>query len=251
MIYKYYVEIKNRCLLLFLTWVSTIFVSYIYKETLLFLCIKPNKTYYSDIIFYFIFTDVKEIFSVYIQLVFFVGNQILLFYVIFHLLAFVSLGLYRFEYRYLKLVFYASVFFWVISFIILNKVLLPLSWEFFLSFQSLSTFKFLHLHFEAKLSEYLNFYILLYYICTFYCQIFVALVFFFDYINTNLKLIKKFRKFFYYSFIFCSTLITPPDVLSQILFSISLIGVYETILFINIFNLFLRNKLIRQPIKTN
>lgn len=232
MVYKYYLEIKNRFLLLTLTWISTVFVCYIYKEILLFLCLtKVDSFSYSNVIFYFIFTDVKEVFSVYLQLVFFVGNQIFVFYLIFHSLAFISLGLYKFEYRYLKLMFYSGVFLWVFSFILLNQILLPISWNFFLSFQSLTSF---NLYFEAKLNEYLNFYIFFYYICTFYCQIFIILVFFFDYINTNLDLIKKCRKFFYYLFVFFSTLVTPPDVVSQILFSFAIIIIYEMLIFFNI-----------------
>ena len=233
MIYKYYLELKNRCLLLSLTWVSTLLICYFYKEVLLFICLKPS-FYNNNFIFYFIFTDIKEIFSVYFKLIFFLSNQVLMFYLIFHILAFIALGLYKFEYRYLKLVFYTSIVFWLFSLIIFNKILFPISLNFFLSFQLLTSFKSLNLHFEAKLSEYLNFYTMFYYICTFYCQIFVILVFFFDYINTDLKLIKRFRKIFYYLFVFFSTLVTPPDVISQLLFSICLICIYELLIFINI-----------------
>ena len=234
MIYNYYLELKNRCLLLSLTWVSIIFTSYFYKETLLFICLKPS-FYNNNFIFYFIFTDIKEIFSMYFKLIFFLSNQVLMFYLIFHILAFIALGLYKFEYRYLKLVFYTSIVFWLFSLIIFNKILFPISLNFFLSFQLSTSLKSLNLHFEAKLSEYLNFYIMFYYICAFYCQIFVILVFFFNYINTDLKLIKRFRKLFYYLFIFFSTLITPPDVISQLWCSICLICIYEILIFINIF----------------
>nr|YP_010233623.1 SecY-independent transporter protein [Pleurosigma inscriptura]QSZ78240.1 SecY-independent transporter protein [Pleurosigma inscriptura] len=231
--YKYYLELKNRFLLLSLTWVSTLLICYFYKEVLLFICLKPS-FYNNNFIFYFIFTDIKEIFSVYFKLIIFLSNQVLMFYLIFHILAFIALGLYKFEYRYLTLVFCTSIFFWFFSLLIFNKILFPISLNFFLSFQLLTSFKSLNLHFEAKLSEYLNFYIMFYYICTFYCQIFIILLFFFDYINTDLKLIKRFRKLFYYLFIFLSTLVTPPDVVSQLLFSICLIWIYELLIFVNI-----------------
>jgi len=237
MVYRYYLEVKNRCLLLSLTWFSIVFVSYFYKETLLFICIKPGIFNKSSTVLYFIFTDIKEIFSVYLTLIFFLGNQVLAFYSIFHVLSFVSLGLYRSEYQYLKLVFYTSFFFWFFFLIIFNKVLFPLSLNFFLSFQSLTSFSSFHFHFEAKLSEYLKFFITFYYICAYYCQIFVFLVFFLDYANTNLKLIRRFRKLFYYLFIFFSTLVTPPDVSSQILFSLCLIFIYEVLVFCNIISI--------------
>lgn len=234
MIYQYYIELKNRFFLLLLAWISTLFVCYLYKETLLFLFTQPNLAYSNEMVFYFIFTDVKEIFSVYVQLIFFIGNQILFLYIIFHSIAFISLGLYASEYYYLKLIFYSSIFFWCFSIVILNKVLLPISWNFFLSFQFFTNLDSLNLHFEAKLNEYLNFYILFYQICTLYCQLFVGLLFFFEFIGVNLNVIRNFRKIFYYFFIFFSTLITPPDVISQILFSISLILVYELIMFLKL-----------------
>lgn len=233
MIYKYYLEIRNRFLLLSLTWATTVLVGYLYKEVLLFICIKP--CIFNNFIFYFVFTDIKEVFSVYLKIVFFFSNQISIFYFMFHVLSFISLGLYNFEYRYFKLVFYLSLFFWFFSCFIFNKVLFPISLQFFLSFQTLTLFKSLNFHFEAKLNEYLEVYLMFYYICAFYCQIFIVLIFFFDFINTNFQLIKRFRKVFYYLFIFFSTLVTPPDVLSQMLLSLCLIFIYEILVFINIF----------------
>jgi len=237
--YKYYLELKNRFLLLILTWISTIFISYIYKETLLFLCLtKVNLFYQSNTMLYFIFTDVKEVFSVYFRLICFIGNQVLLIYLMFHILAFISLGLYNFEFRYLKKLFLSGIFFWIFSIFLLNQILLPISWTFFLSFQSLTSF---NLYFEAKLDEYLNFYILFYYICALYCQIFIIFIIFFDYINTNLDLIKKFRKFFYYIFVFFSTMITPPDIISQIAFSFIIIVIYEILIIFSVFKMVTKN----------
>lgn len=239
MIYQYYLEIKNRLLLICLTWFFTLFVCYVYKETLLFLSLtNVDLLSCNNVVFYFIFTDVKEVFSVYLKLIFFVSKQVFIFYFIFHILAFISLGLYKFEYKYLKFIFFSGIFFWFFGFFLLNKFLLPFSWNFFLSFQSLTS---LNLYFEAKLDEYLDFYIFFYYFCTFYCQIFVLLVFFFEYINTNLDLIKKFRKISHYIFVLFSTLVTPPDIISQILFSFIIIVIYELLIFFNIFKYFLKN----------
>lgn len=238
MVYQYYVEIKNRFFLLILTWIFTFFVCYTYKEVLLFLCLTRVDLFYNvNTVFYFIFTDVKEVFSVYLKLIFFISKQIMIFNFVFQSLAFISLGLYKFEYRYLKFIFYSSVFFWFFCFLLLNKVLLPFSWNFFLSFQLVTSF---NLHFEAKLNEYLDFYFFFYYLSTFYCQIFLILVFFIYYVNTDPFLIKKFRKFLHYLFVIFSTLVTPPDIVSQILFSFIAIGVFEMLIFLDILIFFLK-----------
>jgi sec-independent protein translocase protein TatC len=238
-IYKYYLEIKYRILMLLLTWFSVVLVSYCFKELLLFLIIKPNELKYS--LFYFIFTDVKEVFSVYITLVLFIGNQFLVYYFLYHLLIFIALGLYKFEYRYLIFIFKTSMFFFFFSVFIYNKLLFPLSWEFFLSFQNFILLKSFILHFEAKLSEYLTFYITFYYICIFYFQTFMVLVLFFDYIRNELEIIKNFRKIFYYSFVIFSTLITPPDVLSQFILSLIIIFSYEMLIFYIIIKKVIKN----------
>ena len=238
-IYKYYLEIKYRIFLLFLNLIFTIFICYIYKEILLFLCLTKINLFYHNQIFYFIFTDVKEVFSVFIKLICFISKQICIFYLFFHILSFISLGLYEFEYKYLKFVFYSGMLFWLFWFFLLNQILLPISWNFFLSFQSSTEF---NLYFEAKLNEYLNFYIFLYDFCLLYCQIFLIFIVFINYINTNLDLIKNLRKIFHYCFIIFSTLVTPPDIISQILFSFFIIGVYEMLIILNLLKDFLKVK---------
>lgn len=240
---SYYLEIKNRSILLLVGWTSTILVSYVFKEVLLFIFTKQNTSLkvYANEVFYFIFTDVTEIFSAYITLILFVGNQVIILYLCYHILVFVALGLYKFEYNYLVFIFKTCLFLFSISIVIFNKVLFSFSWNFFLSFQHFVTLKSLTLHFEAKLSEYLNFYITFYYICTLYFQTFLLLILFFDYFKNELKIIKRFRKFFYYFFVVFSTLVTPPDVVSQIILSFSIILSYEIL----VFYLILKKSLIR------
>jgi len=242
-IHSYYLEMKNRLVLLILGWSSTILVSYTFKETLLFIFTKQNtySTSYPKEVFYFIFTDVTEIFSVYITLIFFIGNQILILYLCYHILIFIALGLYRSEYNYLVFVFKTCLFLFLFSVVVFNKVLFSFTWDFFLSFQHFVTLNSLTLHFEAKLSEYLNFYIVFYYVCIFYFQTFLFLILFFDYFKNELGIIKRFRKFFYYFFVIFSTLVTPPDVFSQIILSFSIILSYEML----VFYLILKKSLIR------
>lgn len=237
----YYLEIKNRLLLLGLAWVSAILVSYVFKEVLLFIITKQNFNSGTDETLYFIFTDVTEVFYVYIKLILFIGTQILFFYSFYHILTFVALGLYESEYSYLVLVLKTSVIMFIFSVVVFNKILFPFSWEFFLSFQNFAVLKSLTLHFEAKLIEYLTFYTTFYYICILYFQIFVVLILVFEYFKNELKLIKRFRKFLYYFFVIFSTLVTPPDVSSQLVLSLSIVVGYEILVFCSVFKRLLKN----------
>lgn len=230
-IYKYYIELKNRFLLVTVAWVSTLLVSYIYKEALLFLILKPSLSYSNESSMYFIFTDVTEVFSVYLKIIVFFGFHTIIIYTLYHLLIFFSLGLYKFEYEYLCFLFKMIGIVFICSIFVFNNILLPITWHFFLSFQSFSFLKSIDFYFESKIEEYLTFYLTSYYICVCYCQTFVLLIIFFEHIKADLVKIKQYRKVLYYSFVIISTLITPPDIISQISLSLSFIVIYEILLF--------------------
>lgn len=242
----YLLEIRNRLILIFLTWLSIAIISYSYKETLLFIIVQPNKFFESDTDFYFIFTNVTEIFSAYVQLTIFLSIQIVFVYFIYHCFNFLSLALFNWEYYLVSMFLKSSFFIWYFSIILTNYVIIPLTWDFFFGFQKVASGQFMDLHFEAKLNEYLDFHISLYYLCIYCCQIFTIIIFFFNFVSSNLINIKKFRKLYYYTFILFSTLISPPDIISQILISSLLVFSFEVLVIIFIANFFLT----RQPIKT-
>ena len=234
--FSYYIkEIKNRSCFVFFTWVTTIIISYIYKEHLLFLCLKPGIQFFNKYSFYFIFTDLTEIFSTYIKLTYFITNQMTLFIFIYHLLMFITPGLYKFEYEKIKNIVLLSFSFWIIFVLLLNNMLLPLCWDFFLGFQE-STKGSINFFFEAKFNEYLNFYLKFYKLCLMCICIFISIFICLDFFKINkLNLYNKIRKKFYFSFLILSTLITPPDVISQILFSSVFILLFEFIIVLNLF----------------
>jgi len=232
--YKYYLEIKNRILLLFVTWISLLAICYFFKEPILFIFINSNK-YYNELnnFSYFIFTDVGEIFYVYLQLVFFVANQITVCMLFYHCLMFFASGLYNSEYSQLQSAFKLFITSWLLSIILLKEFVVPFSWSFFLSFQNTnSNLQPTSFFFEARIIEYLNYFTSLYYLCLINCQMLALLTLIINRANEQKETIQSFRKLFYFVFIVFSTLTTPPDVASQIIMSFSLITVYELLIFI-------------------
>jgi Sec-independent protein secretion pathway component TatC len=227
---KYFIEIKNRLFLLLLNCLNTAIVVYSYKETLLFLATHPSGFLISTSCFdtfYFIFTDATEIFSVYIKLITFLCVQISSNFFFYHIFIFFSFALYRKEYLFLKRLYKIFFFSWVLSFFITSNLLIPLTWLFFLSFQDLIVLNnSVQIHFEAKIIEYFNFYTYFYYVCVFYLQSISIFFFMLNHINSSLRNIKKFRKFYYLCFVFFSTLISP-DVLVQLLLSLFFVLKYE------------------------
>lgn len=244
--YEYYLEIKNRIILLILTWLFTLFACYLYKEVILFFIL--NSTQFFQLTFesptesnYFIFTDVTEIFYVYIDLILFISNQVILFHFFYHFLMFLSPSLYKFEYNNLYFFMRISFLILIVSITALNVFLIPLSWDFFLNYQN-NAFNLIPLFFEAKISEYLIYYINLYWLCLLNGQFSLFMLLYVNSFSANVTEIKKSRKFFYFLFFVISTLVTPPDVISQLCFSFILIFIYEIIIFFKFTNFLLSNR---------
>lgn len=235
MIYKYYIEGKNRFLLLFLGWLSLLFICYFYKEVLLFIFVSVSsyKGYVSSG-FYFIFTDVTELFNVYFKLIFFISNQFLVILVFYHLLMFFVLGLYEKEYKQLYFVFKVILLYWITAIIVAYKIIIPLSWFFFLSFQQKTSLTTVSFFFEARILEYINFFINLYFLCLIIFQFLVFTTIFLNSIYLTITQIKFVRKYFYFSFIAFSTVVTPPDIFSQIIVSSFLFFFFELVIFIKV-----------------
>lgn len=243
---KYFIEIKNRLILVMFSLITFLIITYCYKEILLFLLIKPSLLKNVNVgIFYVIFTNINEIFSTYAKLIFFLTFQIFGFFLIFHFFNFLFRSFYKKEYlfcvKFLKICFIT----WICSLYLTDFFLISLTWDFFFYFKTSISYQFISIHFEPKIIEYLEFCIFLYSTCIFYSQFFAILLFIIFYFTNNSKFIKKFRKLYYYSFLIFSTLITPPDIFSQIFLGLSLIFSYELITFIFIFQKFLTIKIIK------
>lgn len=241
MIYKYLSEIKYRILFSIVAWVFTMFICYYFKEVLLYLVIKPSLNFTRDSSFFFLTTNIVEVFMTYLHLCYFISNQIIVFFLCHQFFIFISSGLYIIEYFYLKTFLLVNAVFWILAVLLFNNLIFPASWFFFLKFQNLSVFEGLTFYFETKLSEYVHFYTSTYFIC---CSIYQLTVLFFIFLNmfkTNLFIVKNVRKMFYFLFFFFSTLITPPEVVYQLIVSICIIIIYEFIVFYTILKTKLNN----------
>lgn len=235
MFFYYIKEIKYRSCLVIITWISTFLISYIYKEFILFFCIKSTLHSYNNSLFYFIFTDITEIFSTYIKLIYFISNQITLFVLIFHIFIFISPGLYRYEYKKIKTILIISFNIWFFFNFVLNNFLLPICWKFFLKFQQENS-NIINFYFEAKFIEYLNFYLWLYRISILIIIIFIFIFIYLDIYNDNNNYfnISTIRKYFYFLFFIIATITTPPDILSQLIVGFIFILLFEFLVIIDI-----------------
>jgi sec-independent protein translocase protein TatC len=132
----------------------------------------------------------------------------------------------------LKLIVLMSLFFLSLSILILNIFVLPYVWTFFSGFQTNQYNESINIFFEAQITEYLNFYILTYYINVSIGQVFVFFLLLLNFIENKIKFINNTRKIFYSIFLIFATIITPPDIISQIIISLCFSLIYEIIVLI-------------------
>lgn len=238
MLINYTKEIINRIVLSIIVWLSIFLVSYLYKETLLYIIIKPSFFFFNFNSLYFISTELTEILTTYVKLSIFLSNQVGMTYGFYQVIIFISPGLYNFEYKNLLIIIKFYIVLWVLITIILYYKLLPWSWEFFLSFQQTTlSNKNLQVYFEAKLSNYLTFFIDIYTICLINCQFVCVLFTYFYFIKKKLKFLKNYRKIVYFFSFIIASIITPPDVISQLILGILTIVIFEfVVILILIFN---------------
>ena len=242
MFFRYYIEIRSRLFLLFISSSLILLAGYIFKEILLSIVINSYGTADSfKELSYFIFTNVVEIFNVYVCLILFLAKQVLFFQLCYHSLMFLVPGFTKSEYRYLLIFFSTSGFFFLLSVVLFKKLLFPLSWNFFLSFKTFVSFKSLTLHFEAKLLDYVMFFTNFYFSSILYFQFFLLPLFLIVYFKIEPTNFKPLRKVLYYCCIIFSTLMTPPDVISQIFLSSILIIGCEVLVYCALFKSLLKN----------
>lgn len=237
---SYCIEIKNRLVILIISSVFILFVAYIYKRELLFLTVMQlniNNFNYKELgLHYVIFTDVREIFFVYFYILSAVGFQVLFAAAVYHSFVFLVPALSHKEYAFFKVVLRIVFLLAVVASTTSILVIIPSTWDFFIGFQDRLLKKPFNIYFEAKLSDYISFYVTTYTFFNIYVQVFIIPFCLLNSYFINLTKIKKFRKLYYFSFIVFSTVISPPDVFSQLFISLFFIIFYELFLLLNLFS---------------
>lgn len=171
-----------------------------------------------------------EVFHIYLKISYFISIQITMVFFCFYFLVFISPGLFNFEYKKIWYSWIFCVIIWIIILLYMYKYLLPWSWKFFLSFQHFSSNQNINIYFESKLSEFFNFCFYFFNIIFIIYIIFIILCLYINFLLKNIQLIKNFRKNFYFMFFVIASLITPPDIISQIFVGLTIIIFYEIII---------------------
>ena len=219
----YFDEFILRFKYIFLSFFITIICFFNYKEILvplLSLSLLNN----SDVFGSFIFTHPAELLRVQLYIIIILSILFSIPYLIWNLFEFIKSGLFKNEYVNLKNLILSFLLFFYLSNFLINFILFPKIWLFFENFNlSNNNIKLLSFSFELRIEEYLKFLIDFTYIVNSFLILFFVILFVI--LKFGISNLLKWKKLFILLNIVFATLLSPPDVYSQliILFFFSII----------------------------
>ena len=223
------IELKFNFIIIFYLFIYLLTINYYFSDQLIFLFTK--KLIQSNLLKYFIFTNITEMFLTNVFISTFVSIYILIHFVFIQFWFFISKGLYKNEnYKILKfyLIFFVFNFF-IINFILIK--LIPNIWFFFIKINFSNTYLF-NIYFEPKFSNYFYFIFFSFiYIYILFCYFYFFLIII-SYKILEIQNIINLRKFFYLKFIFISILISPPEIITQFIIFFLLFFFFEITIFL-------------------
>lgn len=230
-ILNHLLELRQRLLRVIGVFFITTLISYCFAETLFQFLMDPLTTLLQKDPFSsgerkFIYTGLTEAFLTHIKISIFSGFFMTFPYLASEVWLFTSPALFQHERRLLKLILFATPFFFILGSAFAYYVIFPNAYQFFLSFESSGGTQTLPIQLEPRVAEYLSFVmrLLLAFGISFQLPVFLTVLASMGTLSSK-TLIQKWR----ISVVIIFTLaafITPPDILSMVGLAIPLLILY-------------------------
>lgn len=180
-----------------------------------------------------IYTGLTEAFFTYFKVAFFSGMFLTFPFLLYQVWKFVAPGLYRRERNAFLPFLVATPLLFFIGAAMVYFIVLPMAWPFFLSFQNTGAETALPIQLEARVSEYLDLVMTLVFAFGLCFQLPVVLTLMARAGLITAQHLVSFRKYAIVLIFTVAAILTPPDVLSQVILAVPLLVLYElSILFI-------------------
>ena len=179
--------------------------------------------------FKFIYTKLTEAFITEFKVAIVAGIFLAMPLIFYQVYMFFAPGLYKEERKSVIPYLFFSPLLFLLGMIVVYFVVMPISWRFFLSFQSKDTV--LPLSLEAKISEYIELVTDLFLAFGLAFQLPVVINLLVKFQIVTIDTLHKARRYIIVIIFIVAAILTPPDVLSQILLALPLIILYESSIF--------------------
>jgi sec-independent protein translocase protein TatC len=174
-----------------------------------------------------IYTNLTEAFFTYLRVAFFAGTFLTFPILITQIWLFVAPGLYAHERKAFLPYLVATPLLFFIGGALVYYVVVPMAWPFFLSFQSSGAQTVLPVQLEARVGEYLDLMMTLIFAFGLCFQLPVLLSLLGRAGILTAAALVSFRKYAIILIFTVAAFLTPPDVFSQIMLAVPLMGLYE------------------------
>jgi sec-independent protein translocase protein TatC len=229
---QYLQEIKYRILFVSISFISLFISCYYFSTEILIIFTSPLKNVVSSTDgISFIFTKMSDAFATNIQIAFLLSFVFVLPIIFINFLCYIIPGLYVYEKTHILRLFFISFCCFIYINILNYYFLIPVIWDFFLKFQILGSSNLIEIKFEGRINEYVTLicYFLAFFNVLFQFPILTYVLVKFSIVNLNV--LKSLRKIIYFGFLILAAVLTPPDILSQVLIFIPIFIIYEVSLF--------------------
>lgn len=224
---EHLLELRNRLMLVTLTFVAAFIAAYIFKTEIYTFLVQPLADAYEGEQRRMIFTGLTEAFFTYINLSFFAAFVITFPLMSSQLYLFLSPGLYKKEKGFLFPFVFAAPILFLVGAAFVYLFIMPLALEFFISFESSAAESQMPIQLEAKVSEYLSFvtHMIIGFGLAF--QLPIVLIMLAKTGLMKVEFLQRNRRFAVVIILICAAILTPPDVISQMGLAAVLIALYE------------------------
>jgi len=224
-------EIRKKLFACLCVFISFFIICYFFSEEIYQILLQPLKDAYSNnsINKRIIYTNPAEAFLTYLKLALFGGLFFGMPFLLLQIYLFIAPALYNKEKKLtLFIIFFLPLLFFLGS-IIAYKFIFPLCFKFFLAFENINN-SGLNIEMEAKISEYFSLFVHLIFGFGIAFEAPLLLIFLLKKNIITINSLKKNRKYWILLIFILSSILTPPDIITQIIMAIPMILIFELII---------------------
>ena len=236
--FEHFKELRNRLIFCFIFLISIFIISFFYSEKITNILTYPlydavgdkeNKR--------MIFTGLPEVFVSYMKISLFSSFLVSFPFFIIQMSLFISPALYKKEKKFFIPLFYSIPFLFYIGVLFSYFFLIPIIWDFFVSFENLKSSNYFSIELESKFNEYIRLTMYLLFSTGFAFLFPIFLLFLAKLKIINSEILRNNRKYYFIGILIFGAVFTPPDIISQLGIAIPLFIFFElSIYFIDFLN---------------